>query len=216
LQFISTALVSAAQKREAIALPDDPLICGLDVARGGSDRCVFRFRRGLDARSIPPVWIPGEQARDSMRLVTLAADILTRNYNGRMVTTMFVDGTGIGGPIVDRLRQLGHQHVVEVQFGAEAPDAKYANMRAYIWGRLRDWLAKGAIDGSPRLETDLTSPGYSHDKRDRVVLESKEHLKDRGIDSPDDGDAVALTFAAAVHPMAGRVVAPYRPKGTWT
>jgi hypothetical protein len=30
-----------------------------------------------------------------------------------------------------------------------------------------------------------------------VILESKEQMKGRGIDSPDDGDALALTFAAS-------------------
>lgn len=214
LQFISTAVVAAAQTRTVTPLPDDPLLCGLDVARGGADRCVFRFRRGVDARSIPPQWIPGEEARDSMRLVSLATEILTKSYDGRKVHTLFVDGTGIGGPIVDRLRQLGHRNVVEVQFGAEAPDPKYANMRAYMWGKLRDWLARGAIDRDPRLEMDLTAPGYTHDKRDRVVLESKEHLKDRGIDSPDDGDALALTCALPVR-LAGKPVTPYKAPGTW-
>ena len=53
---------------------------------------------------------------------------------------------------------------------------------------------------------DLTGPGYRHDKRDRLVLESKEDMKKRGVDSPDDRDALALTFAqpvlAAITPPA--------------
>lgn len=198
LQYIDTASVSAAQARQAMAMADDPLVCGLDVARGGEDECVFRFRRGFDARSIPPIRIPGEQARDSMRLVTLAADILGRDFGGRRVSMLFVDGTGIGGPIVDRLQQLGHRNVVDVQFGGAAPDAKFANMRAWMWGKLREWLRTGAIDALPALETDLTAPGYHHDKQDRIVLESKESIKKRGLDSPDDADALALTFAASV------------------
>lgn len=215
LQFISTDAVRAAQQRTPVPLPDDPLICGLDVARGGSDRCVFRFRRGADAKSIKPVWVPGEQARDSMRLVTLATEILDRTFDGRKVQMLFVDGTGIGGPIVDRLRQLGRTNVMEVQFGAESPDAKFANMRAYMWGRLKDWLSRGSIDADQRLETDLTGPGYKHDKRDRVVLESKEDMKKRGLDSPDDGDALALTFAAAVQAKAPEAARPYRPASAW-
>jgi hypothetical protein len=214
LQFISTALVSAAQIREPLPLVDEPLICGLDVARGGNDRCVFRFRRGPDAKSIKPIWIPGDQARDSMRLVTVAGDILSREFSGRKVTTMFIDGTGIGGPIADRLRQLGHANLIEVQFGAQSPDAKYANMRAYMWGRMRDWLPRGCIDRDARLESDLTAPSYSHDKSDRVLLESKEHLKARGIDSPDDADALALTFAMPVQPVS-KPSQPYRPRGTF-
>lgn len=214
LQFISTALVTAAQVRAIALLGDEPLVAGLDVARGGSDDCVIRFRRGTDARTIPPIRIPGEQARDSMRLVTLAADVLGKTYHGKAVKTLFVDGTGIGGPIVDRLRQMGHLNVMEIQFGAESPDPKYANMRAFMWGKLRDWLPKGAIDTTARLETDLTGPGYQHDKRDRVVLESKEAMKKRGMDSPDDGDALALTFAM---PMAvgDNSVPDYTPSTTW-
>ncbi len=216
LQYIDSESVRQAQIRPVAVLADEPLVCGLDVARGGSDFCVFRFRRGTDARSIPAVRIPGEQARDSMRLVTLATDILSRTYDGRKVQTMFVDATGIGGPIVDRLRQLGHRNVIEVQFGAEAPDPKFANMRAFMWGQLRAWLPKGCIDPSARLESDLTGPGYAHDKRDRIVLEPKEKMKERGLDSPDDGDALALTFAMPVRPQASASAQPYTPRGTWT
>lgn len=201
LQFIASSAVYAAQKRPIAVLPDEPLVAGLDLARGGSDECVLRFRRGADARSIPPIRIPGEQARDSMKLVTIAADVLGKVYDGRKVAMLFVDATGgsIGGPVADRLRQLGHKNVIDVQFGGESPDSKYANFRAYMWGRMRDRLnADLAIDTTPGLEVDLTGPGYRHDKRDRLLLESKEDMKKRGVDSPDDGDALALTFAQPV------------------
>lgn len=203
LQFIDSGTVRQAQTREIALLGDEPLVCGLDVARGGSDRSVFRFRRGTDARSIPPIIIPGEETRDSMRLVTKAADVLGTSYGGQQVAMLFVDGTGIGGPIADRLKQLGLRQVMDIQFGSAAPDAKYANMRAWMWSQLREWLRHGAIDASTRLEQDLTAPGYSHDLRDRLLLESKEKMKARGIDSPDEADSLCLTFAAPV-----RVAAP--------
>jgi hypothetical protein len=203
LQYIDSQRVYDAQRRRIEPLADEPLVCGLDVARGGGDDCVFRFRRGPDGATIPSLRIPGEQARDSMRLVTVAADVLGRKFNGRSIQMLFVDGTGIGGPIVNRLQQLGHTNVVEIQFGWKAPDDKYANYRAYMWGKLRDWLTHGCIDDSPRLETDLTGPGYSHNRQDQIVLEPKEHMKARGVDSPDDGDALALTFAQVVKPKAG-------------
>ncbi len=151
-----------------------------------------------------------------MRLVTVAADVLSAYFDERKVAMLFVDGTGIGGPICDRLIQLGHLNVMEVQFGAQpptdpkkaltelgaprTPEQKFANMRSYMWGKMRDWLRHGAIDSHPRLEQDLTGPGYFHDKQDRIVLESKESMKDRGVDSPDDGDALCLTFAAEIQP----------------
>lgn len=209
LQYISSDLVYDAQKRAIFSLPDDPLLCGLDVARGGGDRCVFRFRKGHDARSIQPVIVPGEQARDSMRLVTVAADLLERYP----ISMLFIDGTGIGGPICDRLRQMGHRNIMEVQFGAESPDPKLANMRAFMWSKMRDWLSRGAIDSSATLETDLTGPGYHHNKRDQLVLESKEDMKKRDLASPDDGDALALTFAAPVKAKVMVRSVPSMPRG---
>ena len=200
LQFIDLNRVVAAQKRTIALVGDEPLVVGLDVARGGDDNCVFYFRRGTDARTIPPIRIPGEQSRESMRLVSAAVEVLGRRYGGRPVAQMFIDGTGVGGPIADRLRQLGHVNVTEVQFGSKSPDPKQANMRAYIWTRMKEWLDHGAISTDPVLETDLIGPGFHHDAQDRLVLESKEQMKKRDVSSPDDADALALTFAAHVGP----------------
>jgi hypothetical protein len=200
-QFISQDLVFEAQRREVIPLSDEPLVAGLDVARGGADECVIRFRRGPDARSIPPIRLTGEQARDSMRLVSVCTDVLGRTYSGHRVAALFVDATGgsVGGPVADRLRQMGHSNVFDVQFGGFSPDPRMVNMRAYIWDRMRSWLPRGAIDATPDLETDLTGPGYGHDKADRLVLESKDHMRNvRRLPSPDLGDAAALTFAENV------------------
>ena len=124
-----------------------------------------------------PIRIPGEETRDSMRLVTKAAEVLNQRYDGYPVTMMFIDGTGIGGPIVDRLKQLGHANVMEVQFGGRAPDLKYANMRSYMWGQMRDWLGHGSIDDDARLEQDVIGPDYHHDTHDRLVLKAKERMK---------------------------------------
>ena len=201
LQYIDSARIATAQKREVRYFPDDPLILGVDIARGGSDFSEIRFRRGADARSIPPIRISGEESRDSMRLVTILVQVFNTTYDGIKPSMAFVDGTGIGGPIVDRCRQLGYGNIVEIQFGWKAPDHHYANMRSYMWSRMREWLPHGAIDNSPQLETDLAGPGYHHNPHDQVVLESKEEMKKRGLDSPDSGDALALTFAQPVPPL---------------
>lgn len=214
-QYISSDIVYAAQGRTIRILPDEPLVAGLDIARGGSDNCVLRFRHGLDAITLPPIKIPGEESRDSMRLVSIAADVLGRTFTcsdgvERRVSILFIDETGVGGPIVDRLRQLGFDdRLVGVQFGGRSPDPKFENMRSYMWGRMREWLVRGCIDKDPILEADLTGPGYAHTKRDRLVLESKESMKKRGLSSPDDGDSLGLTFAAPV--VEGKTLAPPMP-----
>jgi hypothetical protein len=70
-----------------------------------------------------------------------------------------------------------------------------------MWQKLKDWLIRGAIPDDQRLETDLTGPGFRHNNRDQLVLESKEDMAKRGLASPDDGDSLALTFARAVAPV---------------
>ena len=200
LQYIDAPRVAAAQKRSADHLPNDPLIVGMDVARGGSDATVICFRRGNDARSIPPIRLTGEDSRDSTRLVDQLLQVLNNRYDGIQPSVAFVDAA-MGGAIVDRCRQLGHPNVYEVNFGSKPPDPHYANQRSYMWSRMRDWLPHGAIDDSPELEVDLTGPEYHHNRHDQLVLESKEDMKQRGLDSPDYGDALALTFARPVEPL---------------
>jgi hypothetical protein len=38
---------------------------------------------------------------------------------------------------------------------------------------------------------------YGYDASDAILLERKDDMKRRGLASPDDGDALALTFAYA-------------------
>lgn len=202
-QYIDAGRVMEAQRRIPAHLKDDPLIVGLDVARGGLANTVFRFRRGLDAASIPAVRLTGEQSRDSMRVAAIAAEILSTEYGGIRPTVMFVD-SGFGGPIVDRLHQLNHSNVVEVKFGGHAPDHHFANMRSFMWGKVKDFLLRGSIAKDERLENDLTAPWFHHNSKDELVLESKDEMLKRGVASPDDGDALALTFAQPVAPLQGQ------------
>lgn len=198
VQFIDNDRVSAAQMRQVVSLRDQPLVAGVDMAWGGEDSNVIRFRCGQDARSIPPIKIAGERTRDAQVLVTKLSDVLSTDYAGRRVKMMFLDSAGIAGAVVPRLRELGFNNVIEVNFGADSPDEHYANQRAFMWGQLKEWLLTGGIDKDPQLEVDLTAPWYKHDTRTRILLEAKDKMKLRGYDSPDDGDALALTFAMKV------------------
>jgi hypothetical protein len=210
LQLIDSERIWAAQRRVPQCLQDDPLIAGVDVARGGEDMTVVRFRKGNDGTVLKTVRIPGDQSRDSTLVVSKFAELLNDQRPDHKINMMFVD-SAFGGPIVNRLHQLGYRNVVEINFGSASPDVHQANMRAYMWCKMRDWLLNGAIDSDRRLETDLSGPGYRQDKHDRLVLESKEDMKKRGLASPDDGDALCLTFAQRVAPIRPQ---DYRPATT--
>lgn len=211
LQFIDQDRVDAAKRRAAQSFPDDPLIAGFDVSGGGQAWNVVWFRRGADARSIAPIAIPGEYAKERSGILAKLAEILGEKRRDRKVSMLFVD-SAFGSPYVERLRAMGYDNVVEVNFGGPSPDRHQANMRAYMWHRMKEWLERGAIpDNDVVLETDLTAPGSHLNRRDQLVLESKEDMQKRGVASPDRGDALALTFAAFVPPIAAE-----EPKDRWS
>jgi hypothetical protein len=79
-------------------------------------------------------------------------------------------------------------------------DRAKANMRAHMWDCMKDWLLTGAIESGEKMAMDLAGPGYHINRSNLLVLESKADMQKRGQASPDDGDALALTFAQAVAP----------------
>lgn len=121
---------------------------------------------------------------------------------------IFVDGTGVGGGVIDRLRQL-KVPAWDIQFAGKADRSgdgvetvRYANKRAEMWGFMREWLRGGAIVDDRQLIEELATPMYGYNARNEIQLERKEDIKKRGKSSPDMADALALTFAYEVLPSA--------------
>lgn len=216
-KFIDLAMVKAAQSRPASSFDDDPLLCGVDLSWGGSDDTVGRFRCGMDARSIPPMRIRGELTRNPTVVREKLVDILDSTYNGRKVAMMFLDNSGVGGnagAIIAGLRALGFgDRVMGINFGDQAIKSQfYALRRDEMWGGMKNFLRDGgAIDSDKGLAADLQKPVLMQDRENRIKLEPKEVMKKRlakmGLESssPDDADALALTFAMPVK-------APQKPK----
>jgi hypothetical protein len=197
LQFIPADIVQQAVKSDHSAILTDPLIMGVDVARFGDDQSVIRFRRGRDARTIKALKFRGI---DTMQLASIVAQHAKGSPHtfGKRCDAVFIDGGGVGGGVVDRCRQLRVHNIIEVNFGGKSSDRKYANKRAQMWGMMRDWLAGGSIPDEPELVGDLIGVEYGFNVHNEIQLEKKEDMKRRGLASPDDADALALTFAYPV------------------
>jgi hypothetical protein len=215
LQFIDTALVEEAMQREVMPLPNDPLIVGVDVARFGDDSSVIYARRGMDAKSILPIEVRGTS-------IDRLEDMVLNFCMQHPVDVIFIDGTGIGGGVVDHLLNRHMLPVEDVQFAGKAINAtsqiKYAQMRSMMWGNMRDALRYMAIPARPDLRDQLTSPEFDYNLKGELQLEKKSDMKKRGLASPDIADALALTFARPVFPRAygdsmgaGQVVTDYSP-----
>lgn len=221
LQFIDQGRINQARRCPLLeVLPGEPLIAGFDVSGGGAAWNVIRFRRGFDARSRAPVRITGEAGRDRSVLIGVAAEIRADRRPNHKVAAMFVD-SAFGAPIVERLHVLGYNNVHEISFGGSSPDFHQANLRAYMWNHMKDWLLKGAIPDDERFASQIAAPGFHINSRGKLVIESKADMIKRGEASPDDADALALTFARPVapEPEMRRVVrspqwpGPYAPFG---
>ena len=190
-QFVPVDLVEEAQDRASELDEGAALTLGVDVARFGDDQSVLYFRRGRDGKSIPTIKYRGV---DTMQLSSYVAEAADK-YQPDLI---FVDGVGVGGAVVDRLKQLGYK-VVDVNAGSKAQDTqKYSNKRAEMWDRMREWLLGGCIPMDQELYDDLIGPEYRYDKSNRILLERKDEMKKRGLASPDCGDALSLTFAQPV------------------
>ena len=204
-QFINTDDVNAAMRRVLVEDKNAPLVIGVDVARFGENESVLFPRRGRDARSFPPRRFRG---LDTVQLTGRVIEMV-REFRqlGMKVAAIFVDGGGIGGAVVDQLRHLGY-NPIEVQFGGRPMDPKvYRYKMDELWGRLSDGLKNGLClpeitdKGADELERELTQREYDYTPKGQLILESKDSMQERGIESPDIADALVLTYTQEVAPL---------------
>ncbi len=193
-QLISAKIVDRAMTTKVEVTRQDELIMAVDVARYGDDETAICFRRGRDAYSEPWLYM---SKLDTMEVAARVAF----HFDRVKPHALFVDETGVGAGVVDRLKQLGYP-VTPVNFGSK-PDgmtnAKVANKRAEMWVRMKEWLnGVSAIPDDAQLAAQLTAVEYKHDANNAILLEKKEDMKRRGLPSPDRADALALTFAYPV------------------
>lgn len=163
-------------------------ILGVDVARYGNDQTVFCERFGP---VVTPMWAYREL--NLMEVANRVAELHAK----QPYDAIFVDQTGLGAGVVDRLRELGAP-VIGVDFGSRALRKGYANRRTEMYANLRDWLPNGALPPDEDLRRDLLAPAYRFDAKGTLFLESKDDMRSRGLPSPDRADALVLTFAAPV------------------
>lgn len=170
-------------------------VVGLDPARGG-DTSTFIHRQGRVAWGLERINIA-----DTMAVAGRAARLL---QDDRTIRMLFVDIGGLGAGIYDRLVELGFgERVTAVNFGSKASDErKYFNKRAEMWGELAEWLhydITPCIPDDDQLHGDLTAvSGNKYSSNGQLKLEPKEKIREELGRSPDDGDALALTFAEPV------------------
>nr|DAK21942.1 MAG TPA: large terminase [Caudoviricetes sp.] len=192
LQFISTEIADKAQKQsyKPGAFDHLPVIIGVDPAWTGSDSLEIVMRQGYYMKSLASI----PKNDDDWRMAQLIAQF-EDEYKADAV---FID-MGYGTGIYSIGKQLGRKWRL-IEFGGKSNDPVYLNMRAYMWGQMKEWLREGGSipPNDQALYDDIVGPEAIIDKNGHIQLESKKDMKERGLPSPNKGDALALTFAARV------------------
>lgn len=188
-QFISAYTVDEAMKRIKYKDLSAPIVIGVDPARFGADATVIAVRQGRDI-----VKIIRHRGDDTMTVVGYVIEAIEEFKP----TLVVIDEGGLGAGIVDRLKEQRYK-IKGVNFGNKSKNPiMYGNMRAQMWGDMREWLKTASIPSDRFLKSDLISPMMKPDSRGTIFLESKKDMKSRGLASPDAADAIAVTFAFPV------------------
>jgi phage terminase large subunit len=164
---------------------------GIDAARFGDDPWVIFPRQGLKA--FKPVEMRNPRSHEVAARVAKAKATWGSEVE-------FFDGTGgYAAGAVDSMIQAGHCPQ-EIHFSGKATDPRFYNKRSEMWFAMADWVKRsGCLPRLPGLIRELTAPKYTF-KDGKFLLEEKDQIKKRLGFSPNNGDALALTFAMAEMP----------------
>jgi hypothetical protein len=185
-QLIRLSWVIDAQDKQ-LGGEESDVIIGFDPAPRGGDDNALCIRKGNTV-----IKILRRKGQDTQELANWV-QLVARENNAKKI---YIDDIGSGSGVVDRTRVLGLP-VIAVNFSRAAMQRqRFANLRAEAYWRLRELLREGklSLPNDGMLTGDLTAPHYSPDPYGRILIESKDDIRERIKRSPDSADALALTF----------------------
>lgn len=165
-------------------------LLGVDVAREGDDQSVICRRQGLQV-------FPLKKYRNITGIQ--GAGQVARVWNDWQVDACFIDMTGgFGASWYDQLVTLKKSPISVLFSGQAMQSDRYYNKRTEMYFDLVEWIKRGgSLPESSEIMAALTQSEYSF-KGDRLILEPKEMIKQKIGFSPDETDAICVTFAAPV------------------
>ena len=165
---------------------------GVDVARSGVDETAIALLIGNQLERIETF-----RGQDTMKTVA-AIQRYVVEYPSLVIA---VDDGGVGGGVVDRLRELDIA-VHAVKFGA-SPDGRssvhFKNKVSEIYWNLREALREGrlTLTGDRQMHAQLSQIEWEQES-DRTIRVHKRGLRN-DLPSPDRADALALAWEARLH-----------------
>ena len=118
----------------------------------------------------------------------------------------YIDTIGEGAGVYSRLQELGYHNVYSCKYSESARGLhdvtgqhEFANMRAYCYWAVRDWLNPkngfgAALPPCDKLMEEATETKWFFMSDGRIAIEKKDDIKKRIKRSPDYFDSLANTF----------------------
>lgn len=184
--LIPPKLVREAIERDLTIEAQGSGQAGGDVARLGVDKsCLYHDVDGVIRRV-------GEWHKQSTMKTAGNFALWCLDNTG---VPLWIDISGLGAGVYDRLHEQGHS-VYPFDGGMLPEDpVRFKNVRAEQYWNLRRRFEEGLIDLDPQdldLHAQLVSIKWSLDSRGRILIESKDDMRKRGLPSPDHADAVMM------------------------
>ena len=211
--------VKSAMDLEISVSEDDPVVLGIDVGRqlGGDPSIILRMK-GLVVQEIQVF-----NGVDTTRL----AEWVLQEIADSQACAVAIDVIGWGAGTYDTVSDLAPCMVLPVNVAESASNAEmFTRLRDEIWWKLREDFQAGIIGFKPGLAHvddlvgELGSIHYNHQRtaKEKIKIESKQEMRDRGVESPNLADALCLARYASR--FVGRAVSSRhrrrdRPASAW-
>lgn len=202
--FIPLSLIEKSVVTEIDTEEIMKITMGVDVARYGDDETIIASN--VNGKIELPVVRHGQSLMRTVGdIVMLYKKLIEENQSYKGVITVYIDDTGLGGGVTDRLEEVKREEklrrleIIPVNFGSKPPQdgssEHYDDISTYMWAMVKEEMEAGeiSIPDDEELVAQLSVRKYFITSRGKIVLESKKDMKERGIKSPDRGDAVALS-----------------------
>lgn len=182
---------------------------GCDVARFGDDKTVIGYKvdEKLD-------FYKKRRGQDLMKTaddIINCGEVLIKRYDYKRTIPVKVDDGGLGGGVVDRLRQIKRNdperfwwlEIYPVKFGQRIKHPYYHDSTTYMMSVVKNLLSPHDEDGNSKpielilpdddnLVAQLSGRKYFMTDASKIRIESKDAVKKRGQPSPDEADCVLL------------------------
>ncbi len=194
---------------------------GCDVARFGTDKTVIGYRTDEKVQ-----FFKKRVGQDTMKtaddIVSLGM-LLVYQYGLKPdidePIPIKIDDGGVGGGVVDRLRQIKRNNperfwwmeIYPVKFGQKIRHKFFDDSTTYMMSVLKKLLQPFDDNGLPKdveiilpdddaLVAQISGRKYEMTENSKIRVESKKVMKARGVQSPDEADCILLVCLPVKRP----------------